>query len=382
MSDKFETDFSSTNTTPNGETGAEPETTESLQSTAGDEPGLADADTPPAKKRRRLGRKGLIAIGVAALLLVGSGAWGYSVYQSPTTVIGMAIGSLADQKSVEVDLSGSGASLGGVNGEIKFNFSKFDLGADVNAQLNLNLAGQPATANLEAISSKTGDIYLQLSKFESLASLLATTGMPQSSISALSSTLDGKWVKISKAEIDQLAGPSGSAATCIQAKFNDKAHAAEVSSEIMDLVKAHPFMAVSKELGTKDGNVGYQLGLDVPELKAMFKGVLDTKAFADVTDCGVYGTASGFSKQDAIKAIDSIKQSDVDSAMKNLTIEIWADQWSHKLANLSITSQDSNLNFEFSVKPASAPTDSLKIPTETISVAELQTAVLTAAYGN
>jgi hypothetical protein len=201
-------------------------------------------------------------------------------------------------------------------------------------------------------------------------------------ITAISDTVAGKWVKVSKTEIDALTGGSGQSASCLQTKYQDKAHADQVRSQVIDLAKAHQFMAVTKDLGSKDGSVGYQMGVDTKQLKAFLTGLVDSAAYADIQECVTTLGSLSANKDSAKAEIAKITDSEVQDAMKNLKIEIWADQWSHKLTNLSLAISQNDFNVNFALKPVADRSAEVKVPTENvISVTDLQSALMVATMG-
>ncbi len=332
-----------------------------------------------AAKRRRWGKWRLIALFVAVTLLGTGGAWGYVAYQAPSTVVGMAIGSLFSQPNPAYDLTlnASGGSIG-VAGTLKMSLATNQAGVDVNALLQLELGAQHASANIEALTSQQGDLYLQLSDFDSALSLLSLAGIQPAQTSAISETLSRKWVKITKAELEQLA-VGGSSATCIQEKIKDAKRASELRNELLNLAKAHEFLKVSKELGAKDGQLGYELAFDAAELKAYLLGFIETKTFDDFRVC-VASSSTAITKADALKAVNSIQESDLSSALSGTKITIWADQWSHKLTmlkiNVSETGLAPGLEISAEIEPRDAPKADFNIPTETITIKELQNQLL------
>lgn len=348
---------------------AEPNT--EVLADAGDDSAVQLETAANKAKRWRLGRNKTIALGAALLLIGGGGAWAYNVYQAPTTVIGMAIGSLFGQQNPAYDLK-LAVSSSGIKGDITLGVSTGDEGADLNALLNLNYAGQKASANVEAITAKSGDAYLQISKYESLLALfLNGAGLNASSYSSVLNAISGKWIKLSKSDIESVTGSTGTAASCIQDKYKDAVHAEAVKTEMINLAKSHVFMVVDKDLGTSNGSVGYDMAFDVPQLKAFLIGFLDTKAFADYEECSG-SSAAAFPKEVAVQGINSVTEEQVKTAMATTKISIWADQWSHKLSKLSIVTNQSGLDLELDLLPAGDRSSLVQIPTDSISVTDLQ----------
>ncbi|MEO0024463.1 MAG: hypothetical protein RL196_904 [Actinomycetota bacterium] len=332
-----------------------------------------------APENKGWGKKRVIAIAVVLATVLGGGSWAYAAYQAPRTVVGMAIGSLFNQpnSALELTLKASAAALGS-QGSLKIGVASDATGVDLNALLNLEIAGQAARANLETIATAKGDVYLQLSDFDSALSLLAIAQLEPAQISAISETISGKWVKISKSEIDQLA-IAGSEATCIQEKFEDPKLAGELSAEIVALAKANDFLKVSKELGVKDGKLGYELTLDAAALKAGLLGFIETKAFDEIEKCAAQGS-SLISKVELAKSIQSVKVSEIEAALNGTKVTIWADQWTHKLSkftlNVTETSLAPGVEFSAELLPHSGESKKFEVPKGAISIANLQNQLL------
>ena len=367
MTEKYEADFSE------GAAENDPMPASAELNATQDDSAVAAEAAAKKSKRWRLGRNKTIALGAAILLVGGGGAWAYNVYQAPTTVIGMAIGSLFGEQNPAYDVKVA-VSSNGIDAGLTLSVSTADAGADLNALLNLDYAGQKASANIEAISSKSGDSYLQVSQFESLLTLLNGTGIGTNAYSSILNSISGKWIKISKAELDSFTGSTGTTATCIQDKYKDAAHAEAVKTEMINLAKGHVFFVIDKELGNNNGSVGYDIGFDVPQLKAFMTGFLDSKAFADYQECS--GATASFDKATAIEGINSITEDQIKSAMGSTKISIWADQWSHKLSKLSIASKISGVDVEVDLMPAGDRSSRVQIPTDSISISDLQSLVL------
>ena len=168
----------------------------------------------------------------------------------------------------------------------------------------------------------------------------------------------------------------------MQDKFKDKAFADQARSEMTNLAMAHQFMTVGKELGTKDGSVGYEMAFDVTQLKAFLNGAIDSKVYDAIVSCDLPGAASASSKADAHASINKLTDAEVKQAMANTKIEIWADQWSHKLTNLAITTNQNGVELAMSIKPAGERSSSVVVPTKNIvSVSELQNELMAVTLG-
>lgn len=82
------------------------------------------------------------------------------------------------------------------------------------------------------------------------------------------------------------------------------------------------FLSIKKQLGSKNGSFGYELGVDKTKAKA-FDGALKDTAFGKkAASCG---SSTGFS-------------TDTSSDSKaTTTLNVWIDQWTHKFTAMDVT---------------------------------------------
>jgi hypothetical protein len=286
------------------------------------------------------------------------------------TASGCPSGSASARRSGSGSASPSLSGSASASGDLTLSVSTANTGADLNALLSFDLAGQKLTANAEAVTSSSGDVYLQITKLDSLLALIGSTVPSANAYTSLANQIAGKWIKLSKADIDQVTGTGGASATCIQTKWKDSAHADAVKTEMVNLARSHEFVVVKKELGVKSGSVGYQMVADATELKAFLSGFIDTKAFADLQSCSATMTL-GFSKAEALKSISALTDTELESAMSGTNIEIWADQWTHRLTRVTIATVQSGVALRADLVPAGDRSSKVKIPTESISLTDL-----------
>ena len=116
-----------------------------------------------------------------------------------------------------------------------------DAGTSISLQGSANLNGQPVGATLNLLSSKAGDIYANLSDFDSLGYYLVTSGiLPESTVTSARSTLTDTWVKVTKEEVGTYTALAGSDTGCSQ--VNDVEYTTKASSEFTGLLRSNNFI--------------------------------------------------------------------------------------------------------------------------------------------
>lgn len=308
-------------------------------------------------------RTKLIAGGVAGVLLISGGAGAYAVYQSPDTVVAQALVSLAtaSNPSYELDLDGS---TSGVNGTIQL----FTYGSDKGTALELKVkgavAGQDASATLNGVFSKEGDIYLNLSDFSSLASVLGSTGyLPYSAVQSYTSALTGTWVKLGSTEINQYTQSLGSASTCLNPSDTEM-----ISKDIQSNLRGNFFIKVQEELSQEDGNRVFLLSIDAGKLRNFFSSLKNSKGFEALQKC-----QPSLNIPDS--ALNEITQQVIDEgiAKSGISVKLYANSFSHSFSKLAFSFRDpsSGQTVNLTLKSNGSHPEKVVIPTTTITLTEL-----------
>jgi hypothetical protein len=343
---------------------SEQETTPDL--TGQDEITSAAEKTSLLKKFKKSSKRTkLIVAGVTSVVLVSGGVSAYAVYQSPDTVIAQAIVSLVttSNPSFEMDFSGN---TSGVDATLQMFTYSSDKGAALEMNIKGNLAGQDAGATLNVVADKTGDIYLNLANFSTLASALEQTGLaPSSMIQAYSSALTDKWVKVSETDLNQATASLGQTSSCL-----NKEAIAQVATDLQNSLRNNFFVKAKEELPQEDGNRVFPLTLDAGKVKGFATSFRDSKGFAELAKC-----QPGLALSDA--SINSITQQAIDEAItkSGSSFKLYANAVSHNFAKLAIDINTGGQKINFTLKANGSHPEKVVIPSESETFTEFLTAM-------
>ncbi|NCA08126.1 MAG: hypothetical protein EBS85_05310 [Micrococcales bacterium] len=322
---------------------SEQETTPDL--TGQDEITSAAEKTSLLKKFKKSSKRTkLIVAGVTSVVLVSGGVSAYAVYQSPDTVIAQAIVSLVTTSNPSFEMDFSGNTSG------------------VDATLQMFTAG----ATLNVVADKTGDIYLNLANFSTLASALEQTGLaPNSMIQAYSSALTDKWVKVSETDLNQATASLGQTSSCL-----NKEAIAQVATDLQNSLRNNFFVKAKEELPQEDGNRVFPLTLDAGKVKGFATSFRDSKGFAELAKC-----QPGLALSDA--SINSITQQAIDEAItkSGSSFKLYANAVSHNFAKLSIDINTGGQKINFTLKANGSHPEKVVIPSESETFTEFLTAM-------
>lgn len=329
------------------------------------EPLVAPTGTPDPGKARPKRRKGvIIAIIIAIVVVLGaSAAAAYKFwYQNPNKVIGDALMNAAQAKTVKFSgvMTGSGDVTGSVtvNGATTRGAGMLDFSADFKkdgTQIKLTGGG---------IYDDKGDLYLKLGNIDEL--IKSQTGpvdmsaTMQKIMNDFIAKVDDKWIKVSADELKNFSPEMAKTQKCIQDATKKLQDDKAVTDEIVELYKKHPFLIVKKELGSKDGSLGYEMGEDTGKFKEFTKGLKDTTYFKTLHEC------------DSSTTFDDTS-TDKPSSDREERIEIWISRWSHEFTKMTVVTDESKPDKKatFTFEPTFNEDVTVAAPSESKNLKEL-----------
>ena len=313
-----------------------------------------------------LSLKTKLIAGGAALVVAGGGVTGYVIYQSPDVVVGQAFGSLlsGENPSFLFDASLKSDYL---SGEASLEIDTAKTGSLASMTASADYMNQNLGATLKVLSDKSGDAYVQLSDFDLLASFVVDLGyLPEDSVASVSSLLKENWIKVSKAEISNLAGTN----TCFTDKLNDTSYTTKAGKEFGDLARANFFIVSTKELEQVGSDRVFDIWVDAEKLKGFLKAFKSTALYKDIQTCN-----PGFELSDL--QINDINQEGIDNARDSVSVTLYADGMSHKMSELVLASKGTpSFDLKVSLKPNGDQSSKVKVPAKSISTTELMTALM------
>ncbi len=115
-----------------------------------------------------------------------------------------------------------------------------------------------------------------------------------------------------------------------------------MSEELYKLYQKNKFITIKKQLGNKDGNVGFEITGDEAKAKTFGNEVKNTAFGKQLKACD-----DKIFSESTSSAVDT-------TSSANTTVSVWIGEWSHTLNKVSIKSDDSknkmNVNFDMSAK--------------------------------
>ena len=324
---------------------------------------MAAPSTPSAKKKS--GRKKGIIFGILIailLLIIGGTASGYFLwYQNPDKVI------------MDTIVNAIKADSATYKGTLKYVTDTTDVAIDVEGQIDQSAADGTIGVTItpkedtavdlgsivvsgQVIAMKDGTTYVKLndlqSAYEKLRDNLVQAAAEESAAMDMTLTsdqlvsakeaydtfllptvkkLDGQWIKTDAAELEDTSGTADDSLSCVSDAFKKAVDDGTFADDIISAYQDNPFLSVSEDLGVQNGSQGYVLAYDNAKADAFTKATEDTQLAKDVMACDV-GDEDTTTEEDAA-TMSQVKR-----------IELWTDQFSHKLTRLVVEAKDDDAN--------------------------------------
>ncbi len=332
-------------------------------------------DTPTPNEPKKSKAKWLVpVIALAVVLLTGGGASAYyfGVYQQPDKVLMDAFNKITAAKISQTDTVvtfDSQAGMDIVMKDIKFKTASVanDAGM-VDATVSLEYKGQSvALAGKAVVSIGKNELYFQVNNLkQSLQTILEADGSesqaPDGFVDAIGKLQD-QWVKVTLDDVKKNSQTIADNYQCVMDAY--KKHSGNANQEIVNLYKKYPFIVVKDNMGTKDGRLGYKLGVDSGKRKGFEKEAAGIQPYKDIKACGASDSSDSSLGQ----------ETPVDMAVvDNTAYTAWFDQWTHELRRVEFSGNtDGNANavaYNGSVDLTYDSSIKVDIPTDTISIEE------------
>lgn len=314
----------------------------------------------PIQSQKPKRAKWLIPVIIAgALVLLGGGSvlaykfW----YQNPNKVISDGLLHAVEAKSLTYTASVKMTSGGVTPYNISIDGISNEGANSVNVSMTIAMGSQTVTVKAGGVIDTNGDLYVNVSNLSELAKSYEAQ-LPPSSKSLVDDfvkKVDGEWIKIGKDKLKDFSESYAKTQQCMQTAFDKVRSDKSYGTELVDLYKTHPFFKVAKELGNKDGSLGYQITDNPAEGKAFGEGLKNTKLYKMLHDC------------DSSISIDT---SDTTSTTQkdNSTVEIWVSQWSHEITKFTANSNDNGQNTAVVFEPSFNTGKKVAIPQNAKSI--------------
>lgn len=306
----------------------------------------------------------LIAIiSVLVVVLLGSSsALAYKFwYQNPQKVVTDALVHAMAAKSVAYVASLSSDSSAS---KFKFEFTGQQLNASgsIDAKLIYSTADKNYAINGSGLIDNSGDFYFKIEHLGDITTILKSYSTNSAAVDKLVTKIDGTWIKISSSDLNGLSASAAKGKTCVNDAVDKVRNDKATSGEITDLYSKHPFIIIDKELGTKDGNLGYSLKSDTVATKAFATGLLNTSIYKQLHGC------------DSSFTINPENVTTTATASMPV-VEMWVSTLGHQMKSLTISdkSTDGTTTVLGSFTPTFNQVKTITAPANSISLSQLKT---------
>lgn len=329
------------------------------------------AATPPApmvkpkQSKRKFIIMGIIVLALA--LLGGGGVFAYTMYQSPQKVITDAIMSAVTAKTTTYKGTVS-INATDVKASVVLTGKQSATTGSVDAQVTVTTGGKDYSLTGDGVISSAGDLYVKLTKLDSITAALTslanaqlgTTGDSTALVQKLVGKVDGTWIKVSSSDLKSYSDTAASAQSCTTAALDKFKNDSSATKEITDLYQKHPFIAVDKNLGIVNGSIGYALKGDKTAATAFADGLKSTKIYTTLHNC------------DSTFTIDSSTFSaDTGTGTGTGSVELWANQWTHQLTKLVLADTSDGSTINATIEPTFNQAVTIDTPTSSTTLTQL-----------
>jgi len=330
---------------------------EDTSSVAPSQPAPVIASSPKKSK------KPLIITLIIVLVLAvlgGASALAYTLYENPQKVITDAFINMVNAKSIAYDGTFTVKSSE-FTGAITITGQQATVAGSLNVKLALTAGGKTYNLTGDGLMNDKGDLFVKFSDLGDITTL-AKSSLGTSSdktVDALSKEIDGSWIKIASSDLKSYSDEVATGEGCITSTLDKFQSDSSAMKEISDLYSKHQFIVVDKELGIKDGTIGYQLKEDDAAATAFTDGFKSTKIYTSLVAC------------DSSLAIDS---SAVDSTPSTSTgsLQVWVGQWSHQLAKTTFTTASNGTTADGTINTMFGKPVTVTTPTSSIALSDLE----------
>lgn len=333
---------------------------------------------------------GIVVASVAAVGLIGGGVGAYVWYQNPDKVLDDAMANALLEKrgtyDTKLEITNTGSSAGSLvmNYQTTSDGEKMAISYDVDA----NIADTKAKLDGGMYYEVGGSYYMKVNGINKIlndymdAQGVSRSQMP-SSILDIIDKVDNKWISVSEADLKDIIKDDDTLVKlkqCTDKVATNLQKDLSYKQEIATLYQKNRFILIDKSLGSRDGAVGFELKGDESKAKEFVKGLKDTKVVKEYRDCLPSDQHSSFDE-----IFNDTSSKSTSSSADDGKIEVWIDQWSHKLRSAKVTSDSSGSKaiVEITAKPFDA--SKLVKPNQDTTASELKKDIediQTEIYGN
>lgn len=327
-------------------------------------------DTPVSKKRGFWSKKRTVVaiiIAVIIVIIAGGAAFAYKAwYQAPSKVLSDAALNFVSAKSMTY--SGTLTVKDSMdNFNVSFNGGLS--GDTVNSHIDATLkAGDTSIEVPLDIVAQNSTLYFKLSNLQKLESqflspyLMLMGGASQKQVDGLVKSIDGTWYKVTPSDLNE-SSKDKQTNTCVSDIFNKIRTDKSTQNEIMSVYKNHPLFTLQKELGSKNGSLGYELTPVTNKGAAEFaKAFQGTSIYKSLIKCD-----SSLKSMFSTSGVSANDTTPVDGS-----VQIWVSRWDHQITKVTASSDENGTRANFTFVPKVGDETAITIPNNAKSIDDLK----------
>lgn len=335
----------------------------------------APAQPLTVKKKKKTG----LIIGIVSavvLVLLGTGTvLGYTLwYQNPQKVLADAVTHAVKAKTSTYTGEFAVKASESDNGIKEMTIKVDGKNTVTTGQLAVDVAFTDAEDTKhefsgEGLYDKDGNLFFKIDNLKDLVAKYSEqygSELPES-FQTIVSKVDGNWIRVSADDLKSLSEEVAEQQTCTRDALKKLESDQAATDELAKLYRDNQFVTVAKDLGVRDGNIGYELGIDTGKAKSFAEGVEQTTYFKELKKCN-----------DDLE-IDEDDFTQPRSSDTTYRTEVWISQFSHELREVRFFVEDDEARGELWVKPVFNAPVTVESPKDFIPLRELQADIERAA---
>jgi hypothetical protein len=305
----------------------------------------------PKKKKRLL--VGLILTAVAVLI---AGLAYVYWYQNPSRVVGDALLHAANAHSAiykgTVTRSGATKMVATLNGGIS------KIGATANAEFIFDTAGKKYTLEGNSVVDNSGDAYIKVRNIDGLVNNYRRA-IPENSqklFDQVIAKIDDKWIKVSATDIQSYSADAAKLQKCVVQAAKKIQSDQTQKTQLMNIYEKHPFVAIDKNLGAKDGSLGYVVSIDKSAYRSFNSEAKNTGAYKSLSGCD-----TSFEMNDGNTSVANKPQ-----------LELWISRWTHRITKIASSDEAGGQTLNIAVEPTFDRPVAVVVPKNSTTLEQLQ----------
>jgi hypothetical protein len=244
----------------------------------------------------------------------------------------------------------------------KVNSTRFS--GTIDASMKGKADGRAVSLDGSFAYSEQSDMYFKVSGMSAFMDEYARSSgeTVPANVTSLLKKVDGKWYVITNADMKEASPDYAKFQQCVTDVYHEADKDSKLLKEVGDVYAKNQFVVTEKDLGVKNGSIGYQVGLDNTKAKEFGNAVKETQLYKKIKACDTKNSYV----ENATPSSTSSSSSD------KPTVELWVDQWSHQPTKLVVTGKNGTTSYMSETTMKLNAKTTVNIPSGATSFKELQ----------